>query len=582
MNEKPKSILKRQFHVPRLILTWTLYTVLIVLVLVIAGAVLNDEPAKWFGGFAPFWIFSIVGGGILLGIVCFIRWVWCWRNFKRTLFGLACLFTLIALFYAEEDFRGKRAWNNFKQEWEAKGEHFDLASFVPPPVPEDQNFALTPLLRPIYDFYPTTNGVRRRDTNAYAWLDKIGIWASDVKSEKAPNLAGLEQEKLTDLAAWQKYYQSSTNFPQPKISGTAAQDILVALGKFDAELGELRAAAATRPAARFPIHYGEDPPFQILLPHLVRIKILSQVFSLRAITLGELGRSEESLADVQMAFRLSDSLRAEPFLIDHLVRLSSLAISLQGVREGLLRHTWNDAQLARLGKYLGTLDILVEASKNMRGERSLNLAGLDYYRRVGFAGQPAEMVFMGDDGNAQSSSLLGGFNIFPSGFCYQNMVAIARVHQEFTIGAVDAEHHRVFPEIANGLAGAVNRMRLTPYNQFAKMLMPAFANSSRKSARLQTFVDEALVACALERHRLAKGQLPETLDALMPQFIEKIPTDVMDGKPLRYRKNSDGSYVIYSIGWNQKDDGGSVVLGKGSSPGVDEKQGDWVWQLPAK
>ena len=583
MNEKPKSILKRQFHVPRLILTWTLYTVLIVLVLVIAGAVLNDEPAKWFGGFAPFWIFSIVGGGILLGIVCFIRWVWCWRNCKRTLFGLACLFTLIALFYAEEDFRGQRAWNNFKQEWEAKGERFDLASFIPPPVPDEQNFAMTPLLRPIYDFDQTTNGVRWRDTNGIAHLDKIGIWASDVKIEKAPNLAGLEQEKLTDLAAWQKYYQSSTNFPQSTISGTAAQDILVALGKFDVEMSELRDAATARPASRFPIHYGDEPPFGILLPHLGRMKGLCQLFLLRSIALMELGRGEESLTDVQMAFRLSDSIHDEPFLIDHLVRIAALSISLQGVREGLARHVWNDAQLARLEKYLGTLDILAEARNNRRGERSLNLAGLEYYRRVGFRGPPDETVFSGDDGGVQNSpSFLRGFRVFPSGFSYQNMLTIARLHQEFTLGAIDEKQHRVFPDIANGLTNAIGRMRITPYNLFGKMLMPAFAHSSMKSARSQTFVDEALVACALERHRLAHGQLPDTLTALVPQFLEKIPTDVIDGQPLRYRKNADGSYLLYSIGWNQKDDGGTRVMTKGATPSVDEKQSDWVWELPAK
>jgi hypothetical protein len=53
----------------------------------------------------------------------------CWRNFKRFLFGLACFATLIALFYAEEDWRGKHDWEKFKREWEAKGEHFDFASY---------------------------------------------------------------------------------------------------------------------------------------------------------------------------------------------------------------------------------------------------------------------------------------------------------------------------------------------------------------------------------------------------------------------------------------------------------------------
>jgi len=34
---------------------------------------------------------------------------------------------------------GKRAWEKFKGEQEAKGERLDFASFVPPPVPDDQN-----------------------------------------------------------------------------------------------------------------------------------------------------------------------------------------------------------------------------------------------------------------------------------------------------------------------------------------------------------------------------------------------------------------------------------------------------------
>ncbi len=56
----------------------------------------------------------------------FVRWVCCWRNFKRFLFGLACFATLIALFYAEENWRGKHDWEKYKREWEAKGEKFDF------------------------------------------------------------------------------------------------------------------------------------------------------------------------------------------------------------------------------------------------------------------------------------------------------------------------------------------------------------------------------------------------------------------------------------------------------------------------
>ena len=48
----------------------------------------------------------------------------------------------------------------------------------------------------------------------------------------------------------------------------------------------------------------------------------------------------------------------------------------------------------------------------------------------------------------------------------------------------------------------------------------------KKFARIQADVDLARVACALERYRLAHGSYPETLDALAPQFIEKLPHDL--------------------------------------------------------
>jgi hypothetical protein len=39
---------------------------------------------------------------------------------------------------------------------------------------------------------------------------------------------------------------------------------------------------------------------------------------------------------------------------------------------------------------------------------------------------------------------------------------------------------------------------------------------------------------------------------------------------------------LYSIGWNEKDDGGTVVFKGSSSKTVDLEQGDWVWSYPQK
>ena len=91
----------------------------------------------------------------------------------------------------------------------------------------------------------------------------------------------------------------------------------------------------------------------------------------------------------------------------------------------------------------------------------------------------------------------------------------------------------------------------------------------------------ARVACALERYRLTHGQYPEALDALAPQFIEEIPHDLINGQPLHYRRTDDGKFVLYSIGWNEKDDGG-VVIFRSNNGSVDMEQGDWVWRYPTK
>ncbi len=57
----------------------------------------------------------------------------------------------------------------------------------------------------------------------------------------------------------------------------------------------------------------------------------------------------------------------------------------------------------------------------------------------------------------------------------------------------------------------------------------------------------------LKCYKLDHGDLPETLDQLVPDYIDAIPIDDFDGKPLRYSKEKK---IIYSIGSDMKDNGG--------------------------
>jgi len=68
------------------------------------------------------------------------------RIIRRVLFFLACLVTLIALFYAVENWRGKGAWDKYRKESEAKGQPLDWTALVPPTVPDELNFFKAPYM----------------------------------------------------------------------------------------------------------------------------------------------------------------------------------------------------------------------------------------------------------------------------------------------------------------------------------------------------------------------------------------------------------------------------------------------------
>ena len=98
------------------------------------------------------------------------------------------------------------------------------------------------------------------------------------------------------------------------------------------------------------------------------------------------------------------------------------------------------------------------------------------------------------------------------------------------------------------------------------MSIPNYSHTCRNIAKHQTQIHEALIACALERYRLAHNAYPETLDALVPQYLAQVPRDIIGGQPLHYRRTDDGKFLLYSVGWNETDDGGK--------PGSDD---DWTW-----
>jgi hypothetical protein len=109
----------------------------------------------------------------------------------------------------------------------------------------------------------------------------------------------------------------------------------------------------------------------------------------------------------------------------------------------------------------------------------------------------------------------------------------------------------------------------------------ALASCLDKVFSTETQVQLVLTAIAIKRFQLRHGSPPESLGALVPVFADRIPEDPSDGMPLRYRRDSDGSFVLYSIGKDGVDNGGNASpIGTSRSFHWNRGQ-DWVWPQPA-
>lgn len=514
-----------------------------------------------------------------------------WRVLRWCIGGVAVLVTLLFLVFALENWRGRRAWERYRAEVEAKGEKLSHVDFAPPPVPDDQNFTRTPFLAPLFDFKPGTQ--EWRDTNA---LRVVQTFAADVTRSapgKVPEaLRGILEESRTravfgnhrlqkplDLQAWYLLYEARQGrVPTHAATLTraaAGEGVLQALQPYEPVLAEIRTALG-RPHARFGVVYDVPDPSAILLPHLAVLRTLTQLGSLRATAALATGRAGAAVGDIEMMLDLADTLRSEPILISYLVRLAMVQMACQALWEGLGSRAWTEAELARLQARMERFDLLADLRRAMRGERAFGNAMIAAYQR-GVA-HPAEAMGSVEPGRPVVP-------LMPSGWWYLERVNYNRLFEDYLLAGLDQPHcdPAALARLEQGLTHdmAMGWKLLLRHQVMANLLLPALSRAVEKGAHMQAVVSLGVVACALERHRLATGALPAELAALVPGRFARLPVDPIRGGALQYRREPGDHYTIYSIGWDLKDGGGEVGYAPKSSaanPVVDVTRGDWVWK----
>ncbi len=308
--------------------------------------------------------------------------------------------------------------------------------------------------------------------------------------------------------------------------------------------------AATLSHCRYPRDFSRG--FDMEMAWLSKVRQCAFLLKLEAIHNLETGQRDSAVQSLQSSMALGQSIYP-PVLVEQLVRIAVMALNIQTLETLLNRTPLSDAQLQTLSDELQAENPKASLSLAIQGERCLGIA-----------------VFRGTTG---IDGLSG-----PGGTSYRALRPLRAIGylQRDAAGYLDlmqAFLDTLELPTAQGMEHA-ETLALEEYGgMFTGILAPALARVTQLASRAEAQQQVALTALAVERYRLSHDALPEQLGQLQPDYLEAVPIDPFDGKPLRYQPRNSG-YIVYSIGEDRTDEGGKERI-KQSQGG---KKGD-PWDI---
>ena len=504
------------------------------------------------------------------------------RFFKWTAFVVGSLFLLLVLiaggFLGWLRWSGERDWKRAEAELRAKGEKLTFAELVPPMPPDSENFFADPIWAEFADLIPSKN-----DRVIDEWNPRVPSNQRQLNRWESVPLTPEEKERLSKLMPTEKEIKtrkeaffllktkvSEEKYPQ-KQKEIAALSLEI-LSPAEPVLSRI-AKLSERPQAQFPIRY--DLVQSTPLPQLSAIHTLAQIIHRLALSELILGKNPEAASDTMMLVRLSSVLKKEPLLISYLVRISSAAMALNSIHKGILDHAWTEADLQRFQGLLQNQDLQQNCLLGLNGERC-------FFNQI----DPSVLdllVFFEID----PTSLSDGSNVFDKlrkkllQFCLRSIFIKDKAYQNLWLQRnIESLNAQIGQGWNAASAPSPNKeaydLRNHPINRWIYMLnwlcLPAISGCYQKAAEAQTQVDQTLIACALERYRIAHGSYPTSLDQVVPDFLAKLPHSPITGKPMNYSLKPDGTFLLWSPGWN--------LTSLGGKPGEYRGDGDIVWGQP--
>ncbi len=465
---------------------------------------------------------------------------------------------LVTFAIGVEHFRGRHMLNTRLAELKTRGEELEVAELEPRHPPAEQNAALALLA--------LTNEISQLHSNLLE-APPAGRFAAPGRMVMGWQFESWAGEKRTN------------NWRQLRETMEASNDVLQAIHQ-----------ALQRPEWDVGFDY-QKGFYDFQPPPLVHLKLASQILITAVACDLKQDRTNAALQRLTDAVRLVGLQKDERLIISQLVRIAGATLAWSSTWNLLQTNAWSDDQLATLQTAWQELDFSTDMARALEMERAMTL---DYFREV--SGSWAKLKATIQQQESAEEMLGGEFVFLPMHglvlhwICaplwrwawadqdarraldrWQEMIETDRIarHKSWALAKDRGARLDQAAAASPWLRRQDEQSQQSLYDRCRYLLSnQTFGLGGgliRRVLQTETARRMMVTALALTRHRLRHGQPAVTLERLVPELLPAIPLDGMDGKPLRYRLNPDGTFLLYSVGEDGKDDGGDAALGQGKT-----------------
>ena len=326
----------------------------------------------------------------------------------------------------------------------------------------------------------------------------------------------------------------------------------------------------------------EFPMVSVLLPGLGGYRELARALSIRITMNISQGKIDEAIADSITCHRLGRLIGQGPFLIDSLV---GIAIDLMACHADVMAAHYGKLPPEKIKRWREQLQGLAPLPSVVEridvGERLSYLdvtfgivrfgpSALNQLDEMGGASEDKKPGFKDIASKAMLNTISDWDDVMRRGNrWYDELVVAGRKPTYQERMKAFAELDQKLEEVAKS---AVDPKKLLPLllardkgpgkvvssmlsDILVSMMLPSVGRATVAEDRLVMNNRLVDVAFGLAAYRQETRQYPVQLEQLVPKYLAKIPEDLFSGKPVRYRRKTQG-YLLYSVGPNQKDNGG--------------------------